>query len=337
MMGADWLQGPYVYALYKYYGFGIGDIGILFLVGFGSSLLFGTIVGSMADKYGRKFLCLLFALLYGVSCLTKHSSDFRLLLAGRILGGISTSILFSSFEAWMVHEHHEKGYPEEWLGITFAISTSGNGIVAILSGVVASVARDNFGPVAPFDVSLICLLSGGLYVMLYWNENTGDAQSDFGVNFSTAFTKIKQDKKIALLGCIQSFFEGAMYIFVFMWTPALESTTVFPIHHGWIFACFMICVLIGSHLFGYLLEKGYSVERTAMIMFMVAASSLAIPAFIQNHSVRLIAFFIFEICVGIFWPTMGMLRGRYVPEDVRATVMNFFPNTAQFDCRRCSL
>jgi len=115
-----------------------------------------------------------------------------------------------------------------------------------------------------------------------------------------------------------------MYIFVFMWTPALESTTVFPIHHGWIFACFMICVLIGSHLFGYLLEKGYSVERSAMIMFIVAATSLVIPAFIQVHSVRLIAFFSFEICVGIFWPTMGMLRGRYVPEDVRATVMNFF-------------
>lgn len=32
------------------------------------------------------------------------------------------------------------------------------------------------------------------------------------------------DKKIALLGFTQSFFEGAMYVFVFMWTPALEST-----------------------------------------------------------------------------------------------------------------
>lgn len=46
----DWLQGPYVYYLYSHYGFGKGEIGHLFIAGFGSSMLFGTIVGSLADK-----------------------------------------------------------------------------------------------------------------------------------------------------------------------------------------------------------------------------------------------------------------------------------------------
>ncbi|RRT43235.1 hypothetical protein BHE74_00017799 [Ensete ventricosum] len=46
----DWLQGPYVYYLYSQYGYGKGDIGRLFIAGFGSSMLFGTIVGSLADK-----------------------------------------------------------------------------------------------------------------------------------------------------------------------------------------------------------------------------------------------------------------------------------------------
>ena len=46
----DWLQGPYVYYLYSTYGFGKGEIGQLFIAGFGSSMLFGTIVGSLADK-----------------------------------------------------------------------------------------------------------------------------------------------------------------------------------------------------------------------------------------------------------------------------------------------
>jgi len=39
-----------VYYLYSTYGFGKGDIGQLFIAGFGSSMLFGTIVGSLADK-----------------------------------------------------------------------------------------------------------------------------------------------------------------------------------------------------------------------------------------------------------------------------------------------
>lgn len=46
----DWLQGPYVYALYQSYGMTSHDIEILFVAGFGSSLLFGTVVGSVADK-----------------------------------------------------------------------------------------------------------------------------------------------------------------------------------------------------------------------------------------------------------------------------------------------
>jgi hypothetical protein len=36
MMAADWLQGPYVYALYSSYGFSHSDIAKLFVAGFGS-------------------------------------------------------------------------------------------------------------------------------------------------------------------------------------------------------------------------------------------------------------------------------------------------------------
>jgi hypothetical protein len=51
----DWLQGPYVYYLYSQYGFGKGEIGQLFIAGFGSSMLFGTIVGSLADNSKMAF------------------------------------------------------------------------------------------------------------------------------------------------------------------------------------------------------------------------------------------------------------------------------------------
>lgn len=46
----DWLQGPYVYALYEYYGYDVKDIGRLFIAGFGSSMVVGTVVGALADK-----------------------------------------------------------------------------------------------------------------------------------------------------------------------------------------------------------------------------------------------------------------------------------------------
>jgi MFS family permease len=324
MMAADWMQWPYVYALYTYYGFDIAQIGILFIVGFGSSMLVGTFIGSMADKYGRKKLCLLFGLLYSLSCITKHFGSYPVLMIGRVLGGISTSILFSSFESWMVHEHHDKGYPDEWLGLTFAACTSGNGLIAISSGVVASLVRDTWGPVAPFDASLLLLIVGSAVIWSNWSDNYGDSRIDMSSTLRNAWQRLASDRKIVLLGFVQSFFEGGMYVFVFMWTPALESTSDYEIYHGWIFASFMICVLYGSNLFTYLLEKQHRVEKTAMNMFMVAAVALAVPAFVENHTIRLLSFFVFEVCVGMFWPCSGVMRSKYVPEEVRATTMNFF-------------
>ena len=49
-MLADWLQGPFVYALYQGYGIDREHNGYLFVGGFGASAIFGTVVGSFADK-----------------------------------------------------------------------------------------------------------------------------------------------------------------------------------------------------------------------------------------------------------------------------------------------
>lgn len=50
IIASDWLQGPYVYALYKSYNYGLDAIGVLFIVGFLSSALFGTVISSLADR-----------------------------------------------------------------------------------------------------------------------------------------------------------------------------------------------------------------------------------------------------------------------------------------------
>jgi len=34
----------------------------------------------------------------------------------------------------------------------------------------------------------------------------------------------------------------------------------------------------------------------------------------QNQLIIFTGFIVFEVCVGIFWPALGMMRGKYVPE-----------------------
>lgn len=329
-MAADWLQGPYIYALYESYGFEKGDIALLFIAGFFSSMVFGTFVGAAADKYGRKLMCVLFGLFYAASCITKLWADFYILLLGRILSGIATSLLFSVFEAWMVYEHNKRGFSSEGLSQTFSYATFGNGIVAILSGLGSSAVAEKYGYVGPFMVALGLLLLGSILVFLLWGENYGDTTVDVSGTFSNAVNTLKTDSKVMLLGIVQSLFEASMYTFVFMWTPALQETEEDgrepePLPFGLIFASYMVAIMLGSSVFKILVVKYHVVaESVGKFVFGTAACSLLIPVITSNKSLITLAFITFEMMCGMYFPCMGTLRGKYVPEASRAAIMNIF-------------
>ena len=69
---SDWLQGPFVYALYMDYGFEQHEIAKLFVAGFGSSMIFGSFVGGMADWGGRRNFVIIYVFVYIASCMTKR-------------------------------------------------------------------------------------------------------------------------------------------------------------------------------------------------------------------------------------------------------------------------
>ncbi|KAF0930455.1 hypothetical protein E2562_032884 [Oryza meyeriana var. granulata] len=343
MMSGDWLQGPYVYYLYRQYGFDKGDIGRLFIAGFGSSMLFGTIVGSLADKQGRKRACITYCISYILSCITKHSPEYKILMIGRVLGGIATSLLFSAFESWLVAEHNKRGFDPQWLSITFSKAIFlGNGLVAIVAGLFANLLADNlgFGPVSPFDAAACFLAIGMAIILSSWSENYGDTSDskDLIAQFKVAAKAIASDEKIALLGAIQSLFEGSMYTFVFLWTPALSPNDE-EIPHGFIFATFMLSSMLGSSIASRLLARKLKVEGYMQIVFSVSAVTLFLPVvtnlLVPPSSVKggsisfggclqLLGFCIFESCVGIFWPSIMKMRSQYIPEEARSTIMNFF-------------
>ena len=92
----------------------------LFLTGFASTALFGPLVGRLCDSYGRKAGTLAFALLYSLGASSTKSNILGVLLLGRVLGGIGTSLLFSAPEAWLVGEAQREGV-ESSLGETFGL------------------------------------------------------------------------------------------------------------------------------------------------------------------------------------------------------------------------
>jgi len=334
-VAADWLQGPHVYALYESYGIQKHEIEVLFIAGFGSSMVFGTIVASLADKYGRRNTCLMYGILYGISCGTKHFPNFYILFFGRLLAGMATSILFSAFESWLINEHQRRNYEPETLGIIFANAYFGNSLVAIISGIVAQVVATSFGYVAPFDSAILSFVAMCALLITTWSENYGDANAPIAQSFVSAWKAIKSDRKIFLLGIVQALFEASMYVFVLEWTPALTQAlnkSVVdktdnknpPIPHGYVFASYMVSMMIGSNLFKVLCN--YTTPESFMRpIVLIAALCMSVPVFMPSAQVVMfVGFLVFEFCIGIFWPAMAQMRSKYVPEEARATVMNYF-------------
>lgn len=337
-MYADWLQGPYVYELYVSYGFNQVQIAELFVCGFASSMVVGTFVGGLADKLGRKLMCIMYCVCYISGCLTKMVPEYWTLMLGRFLSGISTSLLFSVFESWMVCEHHKQGHDNTLIGDTFAYATFGNGLVAVVAGLTANYAASNYGYVAPFVVAIIPLVLVALMISFTWSENYGNQQLNMMSSLTKGFDLVRRDSRIAALGLAQSCFEGSMYTFVFMWTPALktevevaaeaknekfpEATSEFL---GLIFAVYMISVMIGSTLF-----KIFSVRREIMYKIplflhgIAVVSMLTTAFFIDYKDVVYAMFLLFEMTVGLFYPSYGVIKSEKIPEDIRSAVMNIF-------------
>ena len=73
------------------------------------------------SRYGRKLVCVVYAICYIVAGVTKLFNNFWILACGRFLCGIATSLLFSTFEAWMVSEHTARGFDPALLSDTFGL------------------------------------------------------------------------------------------------------------------------------------------------------------------------------------------------------------------------
>jgi MFS transporter, MFS domain-containing protein family, molybdate-anion transporter len=127
-------------------------------------------VGSLADKYGRRLACLAFCVAYALGCLTKISNNVIILFIGRLLGGLSTTLMYSVFESWMVTEYFARDLDKSSMSLDsmFGIMTTLNSIVAIISGVVGeSLVAATGTKVSPFMAAVVCL-GLAFWLMTYW-------------------------------------------------------------------------------------------------------------------------------------------------------------------------
>lgn len=142
----------------------------LFTTGFLAAAISASFVGTLADKHGRRSACLVFCVLYSISCLAIVFDSIIILFAGRILGGIATTLMYSVIESWMVTEYHKQHLNETGgLSDIFGIMTALNGLVAIASGLFAEAVTDFFKTQsAPFMTAIVCLTLAYALITKHW-------------------------------------------------------------------------------------------------------------------------------------------------------------------------
>jgi len=320
------------------------NISALFLTGFFSGAIFAPFLGSLVDLHGRKRSCVVYCVLEIIINALEHSTHFPTLLLGRVLGGISTNLLFSAFEAWMTTEHRRRGFPESRLSETFSKASVLNGTTAVFAGIVAQFLEDAFGQIGPFQGAIALTVLAMLFV-LAWDENYGEAnkneRSSLLSQFKDGWKTTVSDSLIFRIGLTQALSEGAMYTFVFMWVPTLLSMDP-PggLPTGCVFSSLMIAITIGGVLYpvlekaiAKLLDEKRASETSAALIYLVASTSMAIPAYCVGGSSDddtgcfaniLFAFCLVEVCVGLFLPVSGTLRSKYVPDSMSGAILNIF-------------
>merc|ERR1719471_2543747 len=85
----------------------------------------------------------------------------------------------------------------------------------------------------------------------------------------------------------------------------------------------MLSCMVGTEIFSRV-SKTVSVEKCLIIVLGCASATMFLSAQFASYHLRVGMFCLFELCVGAYWPAIGMQRSKYIPDQIKSTVMNIF-------------
>lgn len=171
----------------------------------GGSTVRKSILSSPSDAHpllsGRRKLCLVFCVTYTFACLCINVPYLPVLFFGRLTAGVSTSILYSAFESWLVSSANSLAIPSSDLSAIFGRATLVNGLVATSAGVVSNQLVSSTSSFAsPFVASAALLILAYFVIRSKWTENYGSRSTAVGNADPLRLRRLSQAWKIVRNG-----------------------------------------------------------------------------------------------------------------------------------------
>ena len=82
--------------------------------------------------------------------------------------------------------------------------------------------------------------------------------------------------------------------------------------------------MTGSNIFSILIGRGLLSTVPVIVHTVATLVNLAAYKFVHQTPSVYLAFLLFELTVGMFYPSYGSIKSQHVPEEVRSGVMNIF-------------
>ena len=121
---------------------------------------------------------MVFCVTYTITCMCVTVPSLPILFFGRVLGGLSTSILYSAFESWLVSSSNHLALHQSSLSNILGRATLINGIVAAIAGVVSNkLVSTTLTFKSPFIASGVLLVFAWVVINRTWHENRGGTSS----------------------------------------------------------------------------------------------------------------------------------------------------------------
>eukprot|EP00934_Nitzschia_sp_Nitz4_P003901 Nitzschia sp. Nitz4//scaffold283_size24287//416//2234//NITZ4_008400-RA/size24287-augustus-gene-0.27-mRNA-1//1//CDS//3329545639//3891//frame0 len=226
VMLADGLQGTHLYVLYEGYGFSVAS---LYCLGFLTGAITAPVTQPMIDKFGRKKTALLYCAIEVFINMLEQFPFLSGLIVSRVLGGVTTNLLSTVFEAWVDTEYRNRGFSQADYETLMRDSVVVSNLAAIASGYLAHVLAEALGPVGPFEGAVTCTAIAFGVVLFLWNENYGNLGKGEGsgksslVELKETFDTIRADSRVLRVCITQGLTMGSLHIFIFLWSPVLSD------------------------------------------------------------------------------------------------------------------
>lgn len=294
------------------------------------SLLFEIVdLGSRRDK------CIISASLYAVAMLAILMSEGHLHFSflGRLVFGAASALHHPSFESYAVHEHTNRGFPDDWLTQTFTLLTHAVALVAAVSGTIGQSAAST-GVLGVIGLCFTVFVASALHIFVTWSKDVNTPKfsiSGFLFNSQQTLNAAINSRPMLLLLGISALFESSVMIFTFYWAPWITSlvvdsasdfdTQVLP--YEIIFSSYVVISIVGNY--GYQLFGAQTQSFDILVQGILFGSSACffLGAIFQTSSFAFFISLVIQCCVGGYWPCIGALRGRLIVPELRSSTILF--------------